>query len=271
MTSRIKQQRFFYAAGFGLALSACSEFTSQPSAELLASQEALAQCQSDYRTVTLALQQNHDSLTSVVQQNHESLTSLGNELQALHNSLLEACGALPPPAAVSAMSVAASGPSEPPNKLVVGRLERIWVEDLQLALPARIDTGAETASLDARNIRSFERDGDPWVRFEIPHPRGEEPLQLERPLVREALVIQASSDEPERRPVIELGIQLGPVRQLAEFTLSDRSHLDFQMLVGRNILRDVMLVDVSEANLVALPEQPTVPAANPDPENSERP
>mgnify|MGYP001795346356 FL=1 len=68
-------------------------------------------------------------------------------------------------------------------------------------------------------------------------------------------MIQASSVEPERRPVIRLGIQLGPVRQLAEFTLSNRSHLDYQMLVGRNILRDVMLVDVSEDNLVPLPNE----------------
>ncbi len=147
------------------------------------------------------------------------------------------------------------------EKLVVGGLESIWVEDLQLALPARIDTGAETASLDARNITTFERDGKPWVRFEIPHPAREEALTLERPRVRQALVVQASSAEPERRPVIELGIQVGPVRQLAEFTLSNRSHLDFQMLVGRNILRDVMVVDVSQQNLVPLPVSESAEAA----------
>lgn len=142
---------------------------------------------------------------------------------------------------------------EEPQKLVVGRRENVWVEDLQLALPARIDTGAETASLDARNITPFERDGKAWIRFEIRDPDREELITLERRLVREALIVQASSDEPERRPVIRLGIQLGSVRQMAEFTLSDRSHLDYQMLVGRNILRDVMLVDVSAINLVPPP------------------
>jgi hypothetical protein len=112
------------------------------------------------------------------------------------------------------------------------------------------------------------------VRFDIPHPDGGEPLRMEMPRVREALVIQASSDVPERRPVIELGIQLGPVRQLAEFTLSDRSHLDFQMLIGRNVLRDVMLVDVSKVNLVSRPDVSMAPRENagaelrpkPDPE-----
>ena len=52
-----------------------------------------------------------------------------------------------------------------------------------------------------------------------------------------------------------LGIVIGNIRQKAEFTLSNRSHLDYQVLVGRNILSDVMLVDVSQAN-IAPPEVP---------------
>jgi hypothetical protein len=135
------------------------------------------------------------------------------------------------------------------DKLLVGRRENVWIEDLQLAVPARIDTGAETASLDARNIEEFERDGEAWVRFEIVHPEGGEALLLEKPLARTVRILQSTSEEPERRAVVELGIVLGPVRQLAEFTLSDRSHLDYQMLVGRNILRDLMIVDVSQVNI----------------------
>jgi hypothetical protein len=137
----------------------------------------------------------------------------------------------------------------PGDKQVVGRREDVWIEDLQLALPARIDTGAETASLDARNIREFERDGDDWVRFAIVHPKSGEPLTLERPVARVVRILQSTSEEAERRAVIELGIVLGDVRQLAEFTLSDRSHLDFQMLVGRNILKDLMIVDVGQSNI----------------------
>ena len=41
------------------------------------------------------------------------------------------------------------------GKMVVGQLEQVWLPNLELALPARIDTGAETASLDARNIELF--------------------------------------------------------------------------------------------------------------------
>lgn len=136
------------------------------------------------------------------------------------------------------------------DKQLVGQLEEIWMPNLNLALNARIDTGAETASLDARNIELFERNGKRWVRFEIEHPQeNEQPLQLERKLSRIVSIVQSNSPEPEKRPVIKLGITIGSVNQTAEFTLSNRSHLDYQVLIGRNILQDVMVVDVSQKNI----------------------
>lgn len=214
---------------------------------LAASQEALTSCQSNFA----ALETASNARRQEIEQLDKTLQTLVSDTANLAELCIDdtpVAAALPPPAVAD---------EEAQAKLLVGRRESIWVEDLQLALPARIDTGAETASLDARALEQFERDGKPWVRFEIPNPNGDEALVLERPQIRQALVVQANSETPERRPVIELGIQLGPVRQLAEFTLSDRSHLDYQMLVGRNILRDVMIVDVSEINLVPLPAAST--------------
>lgn len=151
-------------------------------------------------------------------------------------------------AGITPAIVSCAGPAEP-GKLLVGQLEQVWLQNLQLALPARIDTGAETASLDARNIEPFERDGRRWVRFEIMHPDTGQPLLLERKLNRMVAIVQSNSAESERRPVIKLGITIGQISQTAEFTLSNRSHLDYQLLIGRNILQDVMVVDVSKKNI----------------------
>ena len=150
-----------------------------------------------------------------------------------------------------ACTPSSSSDAEPPSSgmLLVGELEEVWLENLGLALPARIDTGAETASLDARNIEVFERDGRRWVRFEILHPVSGEPVPMERRLKRMVSIIQANSPEAERRPVIKMGITIGHISQTAEFTLSDRSHLDYQVLVGSNILQDVMVVDVSRKHI----------------------
>ncbi|MDB4542743.1 RimK/LysX family protein [bacterium] len=152
-----------------------------------------------------------------------------------------------------------SGDEDVSGKLLVGQLEQVWLPNLGLALPGRIDTGAETASLDARNIELFERNGRRWVRFEIMHPETGEPLPMERRLKRMVTIVQSNSAEAERRPVIKLGITIGHISQTAEFTLTNRSHLDYQLLIGRNILQDVIIVDVSKKNVApyALPSSGT--------------
>lgn len=179
-------------------------------------------------------------------------------LDALSLAVTADEGGAPPPEVVTTTVLASEACAataiegaelERSAKLLIGELEEVWLENLQLALPARIDTGAETASLDARNIEVFERDGRRWVRFEILHPVSGEALVMERRLKRMVSIIQANSPEAERRPVIKLDITIGHISQTAEFTLSDRSHLDYQVLVGRNILQDVMVVDVSRKNI----------------------
>lgn len=152
--------------------------------------------------------------------------------------------------------------AELPRKLLVGRREKVWIEPLQMTLPARIDTGAETASIDARNIEDFERNGKPWVRFDIVHPETGEAISMEHEVVRFVRILQSSTDKAERRAVIEMGVVIGDIRQEAEFTLSNRSHLDFQVLVGRNILRDMMIVDVGQSNIAA-PRLPRETAEKP--------
>jgi len=135
------------------------------------------------------------------------------------------------------------------DKLLVGRQEHVWLSNLQVSLPARVDTGAETASIDAQNIELFERDGQKWVRFDIARENSKEALSLERRLERMVTIVQSNSTEAERRPVVKLSVDIGHVSQTAEFTLSNRRHLDHQILIGRNVLQDVMVVDVSKVNI----------------------
>ncbi len=203
--------------------------------------------------VTLCVSSSEQSRQQLQRQS-EQLVIQGQKLDALSDAAAEAANA----ANVAKAPILNTKDLEQstciaveaePSKMLVGRHEQVWIEDIQLALPARVDTGAETASLDARNIEMFERNGRRWVRFEILHPDSGEALLLERKLRRTVSIIQSNTSEPERRPVIKLGITIGHVKQSAEFTLSNRSHLDYQMLVGRNILKDVMIVDVSKINI----------------------
>lgn len=139
------------------------------------------------------------------------------------------------------------------GKVIVGELEKFYLVGAELVYDARIDSGAETSSLDARNIKRFERDGNNWVRFDVPIPDSDDFMTLEREVARRVKIIQSSTDESERRVVVELQFMIGNHQQQAEFTLTDRSHLSHRVLVGRNILRDVMLIDVGKEFATELP------------------
>lgn len=151
------------------------------------------------------------------------------------------------------------------GKLVVGELEDFYLVGPELVHVARIDSGAETSSLDARDITRFERDGNNWVRFDVPVPESDDFVTMESEISRRVKIIQSSADEAEKRVVVELQFMIGNHRQQAEFTLTDRSHLSHTVLVGRNILRDVMLIDVGKEFATKLPS----PLPNQDSEESQ--
>ncbi|MFP4158333.1 MAG: RimK/LysX family protein [Desulfobacterales bacterium] len=141
------------------------------------------------------------------------------------------------------------------GKLVVGRAENVRLTPPGHVFPARIDTGATTSSLDAQDLESFEREGEPWVRFNLKDTEEEKYYEIEKAVVRHVRILQASSPEPERRPVIELQFQLGEIKMVEEFTLEERGHLSHKVLIGRNILRDLMVVDVARKFTAPIPEE----------------
>lgn len=143
----------------------------------------------------------------------------------------------------------------PDGKLIIGQIENIFMDPPGAVYKARIDTGADTASLDAREVQSFERDGEDWVRFKMPLPGRTDLVDVERRVSRFVRILQSSTDDSERRPVIKMRIVIGTVERLAEFTLSDRQHLEFPILIGRNVLKDTLVVDVSRSDSVSLPKE----------------
>lgn len=135
------------------------------------------------------------------------------------------------------------------DKLLVGEIEKVLIKPLDNQVEARIDTGATTSSLDARNIQRFERDNQSWVRFDLLNRQAGEIKTIERPLVRNAQIRQSNTDEPETRPVVLMSLTLADKSLMVEFSLSDRRHLTYPVLIGRNAMKDIILVDVSRNNI----------------------
>lgn len=137
------------------------------------------------------------------------------------------------------------------DKQIVGLREQTLIAGLNVVMNARINTNVANSVIDARNIQMFERNGEEWVRFTIFNPDTKEPHVLERKRLR-FQTVQTSNPTPDRRPVVEIRFTIGKLNQRGEFILADRSTSEYPILIGRNLLRDVMLVDVSGNNLAPL-------------------
>lgn len=135
------------------------------------------------------------------------------------------------------------------DKLILGQEEWVWFDELKTNYKARIDTGATTSSLNAIDIVKFERDGKNWVKFNLAHQDKTENVLVEARVLRTIDVRQADSEKATERYVVSLPIQLGSIKTKAEFSLADRSDMNFPVLLGRSFLQDIAVVDVAQKYL----------------------
>ncbi|MEZ9626031.1 ATP-dependent zinc protease family protein [Aliivibrio fischeri] len=131
------------------------------------------------------------------------------------------------------------------GKLLLGEEEWIYIKAINHNAKARIDTGATTSSISAVDIEMFERDGKDWVKFKLAHNE-KETKEFESPVSRIVTIRQSSTEKRTDRPVIEAWVQIGDLKTKTEFTLNDRTHMTFPVLLGRTFFRDVAVVDVSK-------------------------
>lgn len=128
------------------------------------------------------------------------------------------------------------------DKTIYGLNEYVSL-DIDVEVAAKLDTGAQTASLSARDIERFKRDGERWVRFYLAiddahaHP-------IERPLARISKIKRRAGDVDSdddktytARPVIELDVCMGGTRREIEVNLTDRSAFQYPLLIGSDALK----------------------------------
>ena len=117
---------------------------------------------------------------------------------------------------------------------------------MKVPFPARIDTGAETSSIDVGKFKTFERDGEKWVSFDLDHNGTGEKLHFEKKIKRRTSIRRINGDE--HRVVVNMDIKMGKDIINADFTLADREKFTYQVLIGRNILSGRFIVDPSTEN-----------------------
>jgi hypothetical protein len=133
------------------------------------------------------------------------------------------------------------------EKTVLGNAEWAYITASKENLRARIDSGAATSSINAVNLKQFERDGKKWVRFNLTHDKKSKEEIIETRVVRIATITQSSKPGVETlRPVVKLHIRIGDIAGYTEFSLTNRLHMEYPVLIGRTFLKDVALVDVGQ-------------------------
>jgi len=131
---------------------------------------------------------------------------------------------------------------------ILGWVENAQIPDPGLELKAKLDTGAETSSLDARVLKKFRKAGKRWVRFAVADRESGEEFIMVRERVRTIGVIQHDGTR-QTRPVVMLKICIAGQLLNTEVSLIDRSEFNYALLLGRSALASLALVDAGSTFL----------------------
>jgi hypothetical protein len=126
--------------------------------------------------------------------------------------------------------------------VTIGAVEEVVLLPWGIRLPARIDTGAATTSLD---VCEMSIQGD-TVAFRLADRCGGQVLRLPLKTMRSV----RSSSGHQVRPIVEMTLCIGRRKMQIEVNLVDRSRMTYPFLVGRNVIEKGFLVDVRQTNML---------------------
>jgi len=130
------------------------------------------------------------------------------------------------------------------EKRVVGWKENVALPDLSVKnVIAKIDTGANLASIDASDIKIVTRDKIKYVKFKV-MKRNNTVRKTSAPLEGYKR-IKSSNGDVEKRPYIKTTLLMDGISKKIELTLTDRGPMDYTMLIGRKALGKRWVVNPS--------------------------
>ena len=149
-------------------------------------------------------------------------------------------------------------PATPTSVPIRGWKEHVVLPEWDLRLRGKLDTGARSSAL---HVTAFEELGGhldeqtgerrELVRFDVVLGRRSAPVHHEVtvPIIGHK-VVRDTGARAEIRPVVRTRIVCGPLDTMADITLTDRTGMNFRMLLGRLTLEHRALVDPSRGYLV---------------------
>jgi hypothetical protein len=127
----------------------------------------------------------------------------------------------------------------PVERTRLGWREKVLIAPQNFEMIGKLDTGADRTSIHAQNIVITGEK----VSFETTNFRGER-LNIVRPLLSSTL-IKRHGYKSQARPVITLGFCIGNKYIEGKVSLTDRSRYSTTLLLGRELLQHLAIVDPS--------------------------
>lgn len=150
---------------------------------------------------------------------------------------------------------------QPPPRKIYGWKEWVRVGESRMVLRAKLDTGARTCSIHAEKQKIFELDGKKWVKFMAGDPRRPKSPRTEiRAQLRRVAVVKNDDGKVESRYVVALPIEIDGRKLEVEFTLNDRRGMICAVLLGRNALNHLGLIDSGKTYTLSKKKKKRVPA-----------
>jgi hypothetical protein len=132
------------------------------------------------------------------------------------------------------------------QKRVLGWVENIRLYPDRMLMKAKLDPGARSSAIHAEDIEEYAEDGRRMVRFTILAVHDDpdsERIVMERPLVREVNIKLRNTTRSDQRLAVRLEFCIAGEVHNSLFTLTTRSNFNYPVLLGRQFLRDRILVD----------------------------
>jgi hypothetical protein len=144
---------------------------------------------------------------------------------------------------------------EPPAKRVIGATAMVTEVSTGIRFEARVDTGAESCSLHVEKFEIKKESSTPTknrgksIRFLVKNQKGKG--EWIETTIADVVLVKSStlpSGDLERRYKVRLSLRLDGRRKEVLVTLTDRTDMEYPLLIGRNFLRGDFVVDVDKDN-----------------------
>ncbi len=131
-------------------------------------------------------------------------------------------------------------------QVIIGRTEDVDFVGVADKIPSKIDTGAYRSSVHCTQTQLITKNGHPvLVATLFGHPCAPEQKVVEFKAFQKVLVTN-SFGKQEERYAVKMRVKLGPKVFSSSFTLANRENTLMPVLIGRKLLKNRFVVDVSK-------------------------